>query len=108
MAPRWRDGRVEGTVIALKDVTRSRLEQAHAGQEEKQEALLRLAEGIVEQLPDLSRVAEDSPRLLEALPADSPMREEIGAIERAAIDAFRMTSRLRAFLEPPEVHWSVS
>ncbi|MBZ5609305.1 MAG: response regulator [Acidobacteriia bacterium] len=104
VAPRWREGRVEGTVIALRDVTRSGFDRAQAGQEEKQAALLRLAEGIFQQLPDLSQVAEDSPRLLEALPPDSPMREEVETIERAAIDAFRATSRLRAFLEPPEVH----
>lgn len=104
VAPRWRDGHVEGTVIALADVTRSRFEQAQAGQEEKQAALMRLAEGIVHQLPDLSTVAEDSPRLLEALPPDGGMREQVATIERAAMDAFRMTSRLRAFLQAPDVH----
>ncbi len=103
VAPRWRDGRVEGAVIALTDVTRSRFEQQHAGQDEKQEALLRFAEGIFERLPDLSNAVDENPRLLEALPADSPMRQEVENIERAAIDAFRTTSKLRAFLEPPEV-----
>ncbi len=103
VAPRWHDGRVEGAVIALTDVTQSRFERQQAGEDEKQEALVRLAEGIAHQLPDVQH-AEDSPRLLEALNPDSPLREEVETIEKAAIDAFRMTSRLRAFLQPPEVH----
>ncbi|HYL73978.1 MAG TPA: response regulator [Bryobacteraceae bacterium] len=103
VAPRWHQGQVEGTVIALTDVSQSQFERQQAEEDEKQEALLRLAEGIARQLPDVQQ-AEDSPRLLEALNPDSPLREEVETIENAAIDAFRMTSRLRAFLQPPEVH----
>lgn len=104
VAPRWRDGRVEGTVVALTDVTRSLFDEEQARQDEKQEALRRLADGIVRQLPDSLKAAEESPRLLESLPPGSPVRREVEAFERAAMDAFAMTSRLRAFLQPPEVH----
>ncbi len=90
IAPRWRDGRVEGTVIALRDVTRSEFERTQAAQNEKQEALLRLAEGIVQEFPEVSGDL-----------AGPSIREESQAAERAAVDAF---SRLQAFLESPEVH----
>jgi CheY-like chemotaxis protein len=51
----------------------------------------------------LNRTAEDCARLLEALPGDSDLRQGAEAIERAAMDAFAVTHRLRRFLEPPEV-----
>lgn len=103
IAPRWRDGRTEGTVVMLSDVTRSVFEEEQARQEQKQEALLRFVEGIAGQMGDWARVVEDSPRLLEAM-ADGPMRQEVEVVERAALEAVATATRLRAFLQPPEVH----
>jgi AmiR/NasT family two-component response regulator/signal transduction histidine kinase len=104
VAPRWHNRRVEGTVIALADVTRFRIERAQAQQEEKQDALLRLAEGIVDNLPGLSKMAEESPDLLKEQPIGSQSRAEVVPIRRAENEAFRLTSRLGAFLHVPEVH----
>jgi AmiR/NasT family two-component response regulator len=104
IAPRWRNGRVEGTVIALTDVTSSRFERQHALEDEKQRALQRLAEGIVHHLPNMNPAAEDSPSLLEILNPDSPLRREVETLERAAVDSYRVGSRLRAFLQPLDVH----
>jgi CheY-like chemotaxis protein len=103
VAPRWRDGRMEGTVVALSDVTRAVFDQEQARQEQKHEALMRLAEGIVSQLGDWARVVEESPRLLAALPAGAPLRRDVEAIERAAMDALATATRLQAFLQTPEV-----
>lgn len=104
VAPRWRDGRVEGTIVALSDVTRSLFDEEQERQERKNEALTRLAEGIAGQLGEWAHVVEESPRLLAALPAESPLRQEVETIERAAIDALATATRLRAFLHTPEVH----
>ncbi len=103
VAPRWRDGRIEGTVIALTDTTVCQFEEEQTRQETKQEALVRLADGIVRELPQLDSMAEECARLLDALPSDSPVRPNAQAIERAAMDAFAVTYRLRNYLEPPEV-----
>jgi two-component system cell cycle sensor histidine kinase/response regulator CckA len=103
VAPRWRDGRIEGAVIAITDTTLRQFEEEQTRQENKQDALLRLADGIARELPELNRTAEDCARLLEALPGDSDLRQDAEAIERAAMDAFAVTHRLRRFLEPPEV-----
>ncbi|HYL34974.1 MAG TPA: response regulator [Bryobacteraceae bacterium] len=103
VAPRWRDGRVEGTVVALSDVTRSVFDEDQARQDEKHEALLRLAGGIVRQLPESGQMAEENPRLLETLAARMPMRPESEVIERVAVEAFTTASRLRALLQVAEV-----
>jgi PAS domain S-box-containing protein len=103
VAPRWRDGRIEGAVVAITDTTLRQFEEEQTRQENKQEALVRLADGVARELPELSRMAEDCARLLEALPSDSGLRQDAEAIERAAVDAFAVTHRLRRFLEPPEV-----
>jgi PAS domain S-box-containing protein len=103
VAPRWRDGRIEGTVIALTDTTLCQFEVDQARQDEKQEALLRLADQMMRELPDMSTLAEESVRLMDELPADSPARQNAEAIERAAWDALAVTYRIRKFLEPPEV-----
>jgi len=103
VAPRWRDGRVEGAVIALSDATLCQFEEEQTRQETKQEALVRLADSVVRELPQLDSMAEECTRLLDALPPDSPARQDAQAIERAALDAFAVTYRLRSYLEPPEV-----
>ena len=103
VAPRWRDGRIEGAVVALTDTTLRQFEQEQSLLENKQDALLRLADGLARELPEWGRIAEDSARLPEALPPDSSLRQDAEAIERAAIDAFAVTHRLQRFLTPPEV-----
>ena len=103
IAPRWRNGRLEGTVIALTDVTLDRFEEEQLRQESKQDALLRMADGMVRHLPDLGEIADESARLLEGLPEISPLRESAEKIEKAAIDAFAAACHLRAFLEPPDL-----
>lgn len=105
VAPRWRDGRIEGAVIALTDTTLRQFEEEQVGQERKQEALQRLADGIVRELPEMSALAEDTTRLRDHLDADSPLRQDAEAIQRAAIDAFAVTYRLRSLLEMPEMHF---
>jgi DNA-binding response OmpR family regulator len=104
VAPRWRDGQVEGTVIALTDTTVDQFEEEQSRQDQKQTALLRLADGIVRNLPEPKLLADDSARLLDGLAADSPLRESAEAIGRAAMDALSVTYRLRALLDPPEMH----
>jgi AmiR/NasT family two-component response regulator len=104
VAPRWRDGHVEGAVIALADNTLGQFEEEQARQDLKQKALLRLADGIVRHLPEAKLLAEDSARLLDGLPRDSPLRESVEAIGRAAMDALSVTYRLKALLEPPAIH----
>lgn len=103
VAPRWRDGRVEGTVIALRDTTVCQFEEEHIRQETKQDALVRLADGIVRELPQLDNMAQECTRLVDSLPPDSLVRQDVQAIERAAMDAFAVTYRMRRFLEPPDV-----
>ncbi len=102
VSPRWRDGRVEGAVIALADTTLCQFEEEQARQDGKQEALLRMADEIVRELPELGAMSEDCKRLLEALPQDSPARQDAESITRAATDAFAVTYRLRKYLEVPE------
>lgn len=102
VAPRWRNGRVEGAIIALTDVTLDRFEEEQVRQESKQDALVRMADGVVRHLPDLSTVAQESARLLEGLPENSPLRGSAERIEKAAMDAFATSCHLRAFLEPPD------
>lgn len=104
VAPKWSNGRVEGTVIVFKDVTAGRFEEDQSRLDCKQEALARMADGIARHLDlDLSMVAEESSRLLEALPPESALRQGAKTIERAATDAFAATCRLQAFAEPPEI-----
>jgi AmiR/NasT family two-component response regulator len=103
VAPRWRDRRLEGAVVALTDVTLCQFEEDQVRQECKQEALARMADGVVRHLPDLSVLAEESARLLKGLPEDSPLRPSAEKIEKSAMDAVATASHLRAFLEPAEL-----
>ena len=81
IAPRWHEGRVEGTVVSLSDVTRSIFDEEQALQESKQEALRRLADGIVQQLAKPAEAGE--------MPADTEPD---------------LRSRLHAFLQAPVVN----
>jgi CheY-like chemotaxis protein len=102
VAPRWRNGVLEGAVIALRDVTFDRFETEQSRQDRKHDALLRMAEGVVRHLPDMAQVATESARLLEALSETSPLRGSASKIEKAAIDAYATACHLRTFIEPPE------
>jgi CheY-like chemotaxis protein len=104
VAPRWCEGRVEGTVIAFTDTTFGKFEEEQSLQDHKQQALLRLADGLAKQLPDPAVLAEDRARLLEALPPDSPHRPDAESIGRAAMDAIAVTYRLRSYLQLPDMH----
>jgi CheY-like chemotaxis protein len=101
VAPRWRNGRVDGAVITLTDVTLHRFEDQQSRQEHKQEALIRMANGIIRHMPQLDALAEESSHLLAMLPSDSPFRETAERIEKAAVDAYAVNCHLRAFVEPP-------
>jgi AmiR/NasT family two-component response regulator len=103
VAPRWRNGRVDGAVITLTDVTLHRFEHQQSRQEHKQEALMRMADGIIRHMPQLDALAQESTHLLTALPDSSPFRETAERIEKAALDAFAVSCHLRAFIEPPEL-----
>jgi len=105
VAPKSNNGRMEGAVITFKDVTVNRFESDHSHVDNKHEALSRLADGIAHHLDlDLSMVAEESSRLVESLPADSPLRQTAKTIEKAANDAFTAACRLQSFADPAEVH----
>ncbi len=106
VAPRWSHGQVEGAVIAFTDATLSQFEEEQSRQDQKQKALLRLADGILRHLPEPKLLANDSARLLDGLPLDSPLRESAEAIGRAAMDALSVTYRLRSLLESPEMQIS--
>jgi two-component system cell cycle sensor histidine kinase/response regulator CckA len=100
VGPRWHDGQMDGTIVALSDVTRSLFDLEQERQERKYEALERLVGGIARQL-DESAQAEES--RLEALPA-SLMHAETETKQRAANDVHTVASRLQAFLRAPEMH----
>lgn len=93
---------MEGTVVALSDVTQSLFDAEQARQDQKHGALRRLGEGIAGQLGDWAYVVEASPRLAEALP-EGHLRQEMEGIQRVATDALAMASRLRASLHTPEM-----
>ena len=102
--PRMRNGHVDGVVVAFRDVTLRKFEEEQSAHDKKQQALSRLADGISVQLQlELSAVAEESLRLMETLPADSPLHSAVETIENAAMEAFAVTSRLRAFAREKEI-----
>jgi len=103
VAPRWRDGRVDGAVVTLTDVTLHRFEDQQLRQEHKHEALIRMANGIIRHMPQLDALAEESSHLLTMLPADSPFRATAERIEKAAMDAYAVNCHLRAFIHPPDL-----
>lgn len=104
LTPRWRDGRADGVVVSCKDVTLRRFEEEQSRQDSRHDALSRLADGIAGHLDlELSVVAEESTRLLNTIPSDSLLRSAAETIEGAALDAFAVTCRLRAFGQDREI-----
>lgn len=105
IAPKYRDGRADGTVIVFKDVTLDRFEEKQSRQDDKQGALVRMAGGIARRLDvELGVVAEESSRLLDSLSLDSTLRDTAETIEKAALDAFAVSGRLQAFARQPDMH----
>jgi two-component system cell cycle sensor histidine kinase/response regulator CckA len=103
VAPRWRDGRTDGTVITFTDVTLFLFENDQIRQEHKQEALARMADGIIRHLPQLDALAQASTNMLTALPPGSAVRETAETIKKAALDASALGNHLRSYLQPPEL-----
>jgi len=104
IAPRWRDGRIDGTVLIFKDVSCLRFEEEQSTQDEKQNALVRMAEGVTQRLDlEIGAMVDESARLLEGLAFDSELRNSAEAMERAALDAFAVTCRLQTFARTPEI-----
>jgi AmiR/NasT family two-component response regulator len=103
VAPRWCGRRVDGAVIALRDTTLPRFEEERALQESKHEALRRMADMILDRLPDWQMVVWNSTLLVDSL-HHGRLRESAEAVDRAALDAFEVSRRLSALANPPEVH----
>ena len=103
VAPRWYGRRVDGTVIALRDIALSRFEEERSRQESKHEALRRMADMILDRLPDWQMVVWNSTLLIDSL-RHGRLRESAEAVDRAALDAFEVSRRLSTLANPPEVH----
>jgi two-component system, cell cycle sensor histidine kinase and response regulator CckA len=104
VAPRLQEGRIEGVVVVLQDVTLRKFEEEQASEDKKHQALSRLADGISVQLQlELSAVSDESTQLLESLPAACLLRSSVETIESAAREAFAVTSRLRTFAQEKEI-----
>jgi len=103
VAPRFRNGQVDGAVITFTDVTLTQFEAEQARQDHKQDALIRMADGILRHLPQLDALGEVTTQMLSALPPDSPLRETAETVEKAAMDAFTVGCHLRSFLQPPDL-----
>jgi AmiR/NasT family two-component response regulator/signal transduction histidine kinase len=105
VAPRWREGRADGTVITFTDVTLYRFENEQMRQDHKHEALARMADGIIRHLPSLDALAESSTNLLAALPPGSPLRETAETIQKATMDASVLGRHLGGYIQPPEFEY---
>jgi len=103
VAPRWRNGQADGTVITFTDVTLVQFENNQIRQDHKLEALARMADGIMRHLPQLDALADASTHMLTALPPGSPLYETAETIKKAAMDACDLGSHLRGYLQPPEL-----
>lgn len=104
IAPRWREGRIDGTVLVFKDVTCRRFEEEQVAQDERQNALVRMAEGVTKHLDlEIGAMVDESARLLDGLAFDSALRDSAESLERAALDAFAVTCRLQTFARAPEI-----
>ncbi len=108
ISPRWRDGRIDGTVLVFKNVSCQRFEEEQLKQDDTQGALVRMAGGIAKRLDlEVGVMADESARLLDGLASDSILRDSAATIERAALDAFAVTCRLQTFARMPEINSSL-
>jgi PAS domain S-box-containing protein len=102
--PRRNDGRIEGAVVLLRDVTARRFEEAVSRQDDKHEALTRFADGIAGHVePELRAVARQAAQLLGTLAPGVPLRPAAETIESAATKVLAVTTDLRAFARPPKI-----
>jgi AmiR/NasT family two-component response regulator len=102
VAPRWCDRGIDGTVVALRDATLSCFEEERSRQESKHDALRRMADMILDRLPDWQMVIWNSTLLIDSL-HHGRLRESAEAVDRAALDAFEVSRRLSTLARPPEV-----
>jgi len=103
VAPRWCGRRIDGTVVAIRDTTLPRFEEERSRQQSKHEALRRMADMILDRLPDWQMVVWNSTLLIDSL-HHGRLRESAEAVDRAALDAFEVSRRLSTLANPPEVH----
>jgi hypothetical protein len=102
--PRRNEGRLEGAVIVLRDVSERRFSLEVAGQDNKHEALTRFAEGIAGHLDEeLNIVARQAAKLLGTLEPGVAHKSVAETIETCATRALAVTSDLREFSRPPRM-----
>jgi PAS domain S-box-containing protein len=102
--PRRNEGRLEGAVIVLRDVSEQRFALEVARQDNKHEALTRFADGIAGHLDEeLSTVARQAAQLLGTLEPGTALRPAAESIETAAARARAVTSDLHEFARPPKM-----
>jgi CheY-like chemotaxis protein len=102
IAPRWCDRSVDGTVIVLRDITVARFEEERSRQESKHEALRRMADMVLDRLPDWQMVVWNTTLLLDSL-HNGRLRVSAEAVDRAALDAFEVSRGLSTLANPPEI-----
>jgi CheY-like chemotaxis protein/signal transduction histidine kinase len=104
VTPRLQEGRIEGVVVVFQDVTLRKFKEEQASQDQKHQALSRLADGIAGQLQlELSAVSDESTQLLQSLPAACLLRSSVETIEGGVREAFAVTSHLRVFAQEKEI-----
>ena len=89
------DGHLVGVLLLLSDVTERRQLEQHIRQAQRLDAMSRLAGGVAHDFNNLLTVIVGySQFLLEQLPADSPVREDVEAIGKAGNRASELTKQL--------------
>ncbi|HXO86842.1 MAG TPA: ATP-binding protein, partial [Gemmatimonadales bacterium] len=82
----------------VRDITNQRQLEAQLAQSQKMEAIGRLAGGVSHDFNNLLTVILSySDLVLEDLPADSPLRDDLTQIRKAAVGAGELTRQLLAF-----------
>ena len=97
-AQRDAEGGVEFYETFVRDITNQRQLEAQLAQSQKMEAIGRLAGGVSHDFNNLLTVILSySDLVLEDLPADSPLRDDLTQIRKAAVGAGELTRQLLAF-----------